>query len=86
MLDNYKEVVEALEDTNESVLSHASTRSCACYQPSAVELPLTLFASIWGMNVDLPFERRVSLVLDDHRRDARVAFGMVGYFGRAAWL
>ena len=30
LLDNYKEVVEALEDTNESVISHRQNTSCGC--------------------------------------------------------
>ena len=53
--------VEALEDTNESVLSHRSTTSCACSPRSAsILLPLTLIASIWGMNVGVPGEGRAS--------------------------
>jgi magnesium transporter len=57
MLENYKEVVEALEDTNESVLSHRVNdvlRVLTAF--SVVVLPLTLVASIWGMNVRVPGE------------------------------
>ena len=53
MLENYKEVVEALEDTNESVISHRLNdvlRVLTAF--SVVILPLTLIASIWGMNVE----------------------------------
>src|SRR3712207_3063804 len=57
MLENYKEVVEALEGTNESVLSHRVNEVLRVLTAfSVVILPLTLFASIWGMNVDFPFE------------------------------
>jgi magnesium transporter len=55
LLDNYKEVVEALEDTNESVISHEQNdvlRILTIF--SAILLPLTLIASIFGMNVDFP--------------------------------
>src|SRR4051795_4351024 len=55
MLENYKEVVEALEDTNESVISHGLNdilRVLTAF--SVVLLPLTLIASIWGMNVGVP--------------------------------
>src|SRR5689334_6693331 len=55
MLENYKEVVEALEDTNEAVLSHRLNdilRVLTAF--SVVLLPLTLIASIWGMNVRVP--------------------------------
>src|SRR3712207_4382880 len=55
MLENYKEVVEALEDTNESVLSHRVNEVLRVLTAfSVIILPLTLFASIWGMNVGLP--------------------------------
>jgi magnesium transporter len=55
LLDNYKEVVEALEDTNESVISHKQNdvlRVLTVF--SAVLLPLTLIASVFGMNVAFP--------------------------------
>jgi len=57
MLENYKEVVEALESTNESAIAH---RSNAIFRVltafSVIFLPLTLIASIWGMNVKVPGE------------------------------
>ena len=57
MLENYKEVVEALEDTNESVLSHRVNEVLRVLTAfSVIILPLTLLASIFGMNVDFPFE------------------------------
>jgi magnesium transporter len=55
LLDNYKEVVEGLESTNESVISHRQNdvlRVLTVF--SAVLLPLTLIASVFGMNVDFP--------------------------------
>jgi magnesium transporter len=55
LLDNSKEVVEALESTNESVLAHKFNdvlRILTVF--SIVFLPATLIASIWGMNVGLP--------------------------------
>jgi magnesium transporter len=55
LLENYKEVVEGLEDSNESVLSHqlnASLRVLTAF--SVALLPLTLLASVFGMNVPLP--------------------------------
>ena len=55
LLDNYKEVVEALEQTNEQVLAHRFNdvlRILTVF--SIVFLPATLIASIWGMNVGLP--------------------------------
>jgi magnesium transporter len=54
-LENYKEVVEALEDTNESLISHRLNNVLRVLTSiSVVILPLTLIASIWGMNVRVP--------------------------------
>jgi len=55
LLENYKEVIEALEATNESVLSHQVNdvlRVLTAF--SVIVLPLTLIASVAGMNVDFP--------------------------------
>jgi magnesium transporter len=55
VLDNYKEVVEALEDTNESVISHRQNdvlRVLTVF--SVILLPLTLISGIFGMNVHFP--------------------------------
>jgi magnesium transporter len=49
MLENYKEVVEALEETNESVISHRVNdilRVLTAF--SVVILPLTFIASLWA--------------------------------------
>jgi magnesium transporter len=54
-LDNYKEVVEALEDTNESVIAHRQNdvlRVLTVF--SVVLLPLTLITGFFGMNVRFP--------------------------------
>src|SRR5215471_16782675 len=55
LLDNYKEVVEALESTNESVISHRQNdvlRVLTIF--SVVLLPLTLISGFFGMNVHFP--------------------------------
>jgi magnesium transporter len=57
ILDNYKEVVEALEDTNESVISHRQNdvlRILTVF--SVVLLPMTLITGFFGMNVEFPGE------------------------------
>jgi magnesium transporter len=56
-LENYKEVIEGLESSNESVLSHRLNESFRILTAaSVVLLPLTLIASIFGMNVGFPGE------------------------------
>jgi len=55
LLDNFKEVVEGLESTNESVISHRQNdilRVLTIF--SVVLLPLTLITGIFGMNVHFP--------------------------------
>src|SRR5215211_4804677 len=55
MLENFKEVVEALEGTNESAIAHRSTETVRILTAfSVIFLPLTLIASVWGMNVHVP--------------------------------
>ncbi len=57
LLDNYKEVVEALEDTNESVISHRQNDVLRLLTIISVTmLPLTLITGVFGMNVLYPGE------------------------------
>jgi magnesium transporter len=87
VLDNYKEVVEALEDTNESVISHQQGDVLRILTVIAtIALPLTVIASIFGMNVAFPGEHTHEgfwLIVG-----AMVAalFGMVGLFRYKRWL
>jgi magnesium transporter len=56
-LENFKEVAEALEGSNESVLAHAQSDSLKVLTAiTVIVLPLTLIASVWGMNVQVPGE------------------------------
>ena len=56
-LENYKEIIEGLESTNESVLSHNVNDILRVLTSfSVIVLPLTLVASLFGMNVLFPGE------------------------------
>jgi len=87
MLVNYKEVVEALEQTTESVISHRQNRVLQILTLfSVVLLPLTLISGIFGMNVNFPgygthaaFWVIVGLM-------AVTIGGMVGFFRWKRWL
>jgi len=87
MLETYKETVEALEATNESVLSHQLNDVLRVLTVlSVVLLPLTLIASIFGMNVHVPGEGNavpfwviIALMLT-------VGGGMILFFKRRRWL
>jgi magnesium transporter len=87
MLENFKEVVEALEDTNESVLAHRLNdvlRILTAF--SVIMLPLTLIASVFGMNTGVPGEHSIAgfwvvlLVM------LFVLVGMLAVFRRRGWL
>ncbi len=57
ILETEKEIIESLEDTNESLLSHkinSTIRTLTVF--SAIMLPLTFLTGLFGMNVRLPFE------------------------------
>jgi magnesium transporter len=92
MLENYKEVVEALEDTNESVISHRFNdilRILTVF--SIVFLPATLIASIWGMNIGLPGGGEPSTSSHTAFWEVIAAMvvllaGMLVYFRRRGWL
>jgi magnesium transporter len=57
LLDNYKEVIEGLESTNEAFISHKQQyRLQLLTVVSVILLPLTLLASVFGMNVGVPGE------------------------------
>src|SRR5215212_9978051 len=87
MLENYKEVVEALEDTNESLISHRLNNVLRVLTSiSVVILPLTLIASIWGMNVKIPGEGSIHAFWVIMIVMAGVLFSMLAFFRRRGWL
>jgi magnesium transporter len=87
MLENYKEVIEALEETNESVLNHRVNAILRVLTAiSVVVLPLTLIASIWGMNVAVPGEGQAEDFYFVLGGMLLILVGMLVYFRRHGWL
>jgi magnesium transporter len=87
MLENYKEVVEALEDTNESAIAHRTNETFRVLTAiSVIVLPLTLVASIWGMNVGVPGEHDMTAFWAIIGLMAVLLGGMIAYFRRRGWL
>ena len=87
MLENFKEVAEALEATNESALSHQLNdvlRVLTAF--SVLFLPLTLIASIWGMNVGVPGEGSVHAFWVIMVVMVGVLGSMLYIFRRRGWL
>jgi magnesium transporter len=87
VLENYKEVAEALEDSNESVLSHRLNESLRVLTAFSVALlPLTLIASIGGMNVDLPGDESIAEFWLIIATMAVVLTGVLYFFRRRGYL
>jgi magnesium transporter len=80
-------VVDALEETNESVISHrvnASVRVLTAF--SVVLLPLTLIASIFGMNVRVPGQGSIHAFWIIVGAMVAMLLGLLVYFKRRGWL
>jgi magnesium transporter len=87
LLENYKEVVEALEDTNESVISHRVNDILRVLTAiSVIVLPLTFIASLWGMNVGVPGEGDPEDFYAIVGACLVVLVVMLAFFRRRGWL
>jgi magnesium transporter len=87
MLENFKEVIEGLENTNEAVLSHRLNDSIRVLTAfSVIMLPLTLIASVLGMNVGVPGEGSVHAFWITIGVMVSVLTGMVLWFRKRGWL
>ncbi|MBM3677878.1 MAG: magnesium transporter CorA family protein, partial [Actinobacteria bacterium] len=86
-LDNYKEVVDALESTNESVISHRQNDVLRLLTIISVTmLPLTLITSIFGMNVLFPGEGSHTAFWAIVAALIATLLGMVAFFRWKRWL
>src|SRR4051812_23405773 len=87
MLENYKEVVEALESTNESAISHRVNEILQLLTVfSVLLLPLTLVASVFGMNVSIPGEHSTGAFWVIIVVMVSLLGGMLFYFRRRRWI
>jgi magnesium transporter len=87
LLDNYKEVVEGLESTNESVISHRQNdvlRLLTVF--TVIVLPLTMLTGVFGMNVAFPGEGTREAFWVISASLVAVLVGMVGFFRWKRWL
>jgi magnesium transporter len=87
LLDNYKEVVDGLEDTNESVISHRQNDVLRVLTVvSVVLLPLTLITGVFGMNVHFPGFDTAAAFWAIVGFMAAVGVGLVTFFRLKRWL
>ena len=87
LLDNYKEVVEGLESTNESVISHRQNdvlRLLTVF--TVIVLPLTMLTGVFGMNVAFPGEGTREAFWAIVASLVAVLLAMVGFFRWKRWL
>ena len=87
ILENYKEIIEALEGTNETVIQHRLNDILLLLTIiSVVIMPLTLISGIYGMNVRLPFmhaQHAFSIVIAGM---IALALSFIGYFKYRKWF
>ncbi len=86
-LDNYKEVVEALEQTNELVIAHKQNdilRVLTIF--SVILLPLTVLTGIYGMNVQLPLQNHAGAFWEIAALMIILVCSMLGYFRYKRWF
>ncbi|MGH2920683.1 MAG: magnesium transporter CorA family protein [Gaiellaceae bacterium] len=87
LLDNDKEVVEALEATNESAISHRQNDVLRLLTIISVTmLPLTVITGMFGMNVLFPGENSREAFWVILAAMAAVITGMVAFFRYKRWL
>ena len=88
LLDNYKEVIEGLESTNEAFISHKQQyRLQLLTVVTVILLPLTLIASIFGMNVRVPGEGDIGRLLGASSAPcSRSALGLLALFRWRRWF
>ena len=87
MLENFKEVVEALESTNEAVISHRLNDTFRVLTAiSVIVLPLTLIASVFGMNTHVPGEQSILGFWAVVVVMVVVLVGTIAIFKKRGWL
>ena len=87
LLDNFKEVVEGLESTNESIIAHKQGDVLRILTVIAtIALPLTVIASLFGMNVLFPGEDSHAAFWVILGLMVATVVGMVAVFRWKRWL
>jgi magnesium transporter len=86
-LDEYKEIIEGLNDTHDSLATHRTNEVVRMLTVIAtILLPLTVIASIYGMNVPLPFQESGYAFAFVFVIWAIIVSGMLYFFRRHRWI
>jgi len=86
-LDEYKEVIEGLNDTHNSLATHRTNEVMRMLTIiGTIILPLIVVASIYGMNIPLPFQNSNFALLLLFIVTLVVIGGMLYFFRRQRWI
>ena len=86
-LDEYKEIIEGLNDTYDSLATNRTNEVIRMLTIIAtILLPLTVVASLYGMNVPLPFQDSSYSLAFVFVIWAAVVSGMLYFFRRQHWI
>ena len=86
-LDEYKEVIEGLKDTYDSLATNRTNEVMRILTVIAtILLPITVVSSVWGMNITLPFERSGLAFLYVILIMLAIISGMLYFFRRQHWI
>lgn len=87
LLDTSKEMIDTLQDTHESWLTHKTNSVVQVLTIFSVTmLPLTFITGLYGMNVSLPFEGDPNAFFYVFAMMGVLIAGMLTYFAKKHWL
>jgi magnesium transporter len=86
-LDEYKEIIEGLNDTHDSLATNRTNEVVRVLTAIAtILLPLTVVASLYGMNIPLPFQESPFSFALVFIVWLVIACGMLCFFRRKRWI
>ena len=86
-LDEYKEVIEGLNDTHDSLATNRTNEVVRMLTVIAtILLPITVVASIYGMNISLPFQNSSYALIFVFLIMLIIVGGMLYFFRRQRWI
>ena len=86
-LDEYKEIIEGLNDTHDSLATNRTNEVVRMLTITAtILLPLTVVASIYGMNVPLPLQNSIYPLILMAVVWAVIVGGLLYFFHRRHWI
>ncbi|MFC1903932.1 magnesium/cobalt transporter CorA [Chloroflexota bacterium] len=86
-LDEYKEIIEGLNDTHDSLATNRTNEVMRMLAIIAtILLPLTVVASLYGMNIPLPFQESGYSLLVVLFIWIGIVSGMLYFFRRHRWI